>query len=212
MIIDELQQALEDIYGIRFPARAKDYLINQQTLKILIEKNLIDASFLKKKGALFIYEEDDGVSLSLYLHERLFDGLKKPLSWKNLQKFCTIAEEISHFCHFLWFFEIERKTTQLELELLGEIDKYLLSFLFMTLNRENLIQLRQKIFGDFFPLKEITSQQRQRYYDCYWLASKYCRYLEERFLKKFRINALFTEIRCFHCLSPPEKISVILRC
>ncbi len=213
-MVQQIQSVLEGIYGVSLPVRAKDFIINEQTLGILIERKLVDASFARRRGALLVYTEDDTINISLYLQEQLHALLeRKSAKWVKLEDLCTVFEEVSHFFHLIYFWERQRQTTQLELELLGEIDKFLLSFLLLApaINEEKIRLLRHKLFGQFAPIEGLSSQQWQRYYHSYRLAAKYCSHLERQFLKRSRLDSLFQEIRQFHRLPCSEKMSLIAR-
>jgi hypothetical protein len=213
-MVRQIQSVLEGIYGVSLPVSAEDFIINEQTLAALIEKKLVDASFARRRGALLVYAEDDTINISLYFQQRLYTLLEeKDTKWINLDDLCTAFEEISHFFHLIYFWERQRQTTQLELELLGEIDKFLLSFLLLVpaINEERIRLLRYKLFGQFSPIEGLSSQQWQRYYHSYRLAARYCSHLERQFLKRSCLEALFQEVRHFHRLPCSEKMSLIAR-
>jgi hypothetical protein len=73
---------------------------------------------------------DDSVSLGVVLEPSVSDALQRRdprarLDRENLGPFCTLAEEVSHFLYLLYCVRAARSVTELELELQGELDKYL---------------------------------------------------------------------------------------
>ncbi len=215
MVANVIQRNLEKIYGIALPVAVNDFVIDKRTLEQLIALKLIDASYIHRRGALLIYCEGEEINISLYLEQRLYEISEKG-SFENvsLNDLCTVFEEISHFFHLISFWQSNRQTTQFELELLGEIDKFLLSFLTLVPipSEEKLRQVYYRLFGRFIPVKGLDTQQWQRYYCSYRLAARYCSHLERKFLKPLKLDALTSELRHFRRLPCSEKMSFIARC
>jgi len=58
------------------------------------------------------------------------------LDGDNLGPFATLTEEVSHFVYLMFCAGAERRITELELELQGEVDKYLTALAFLSLQSE----------------------------------------------------------------------------
>ena len=61
------------------------------------------------------------------------------LDRENLDPFCVAAEEVSHFVYLFFCARAARQVTQLELELQGEVDKYLSSVFLLCLQNEGAV-------------------------------------------------------------------------
>src|SRR5439155_692812 len=78
-----------------------------------------------------------------------------------------------------------RSVTQLELELQGEVDKYLNAVFLLSLQNEGAVsaRLRELIFRRYRLAEHLSLEQAERYRTASHLAYRYCGWLEERFLR-----------------------------
>ena len=162
-LILELETMLGLLYGFTPVVSALDHLIQKD------KACLLTASGTLPRGAVFFsqIEEDDTVDIGFYIHPDLWQHLSVDdplvkLHTGNLDSFCVLIEELSHF-HLLLNRAQERKQLRLiELEWQGEIDKVLLSakILMDQTGSPCLMQLTRLIFD-----QGITVAENQKLYD-----------------------------------------------
>ena len=80
---------------------------------------------------LIVAQEDDGISLALYIDAAVLERLScrdpfAALTGENLADYLTVAEGVSHFVYVTWNAGFDKPVTLLELELQAEVDKYVL--------------------------------------------------------------------------------------
>ena len=133
------------------------------------------------------------------------------LDQSNLHAFCAATEEVSHFLYLLFCARVARSVTQLELELQGEIDKYLVVLLFRGLEDEGAVseRLRQQLFERYELVGGLSPETSERYHEASRLANRYCGWLESRYLRRNRPEALARETRRFWRLGQREKLETI---
>ena len=133
------------------------------------------------------------------------------LDESNLNAFCTATEEVSHFLYVLFCARFERSVTQLELELQGEVDKYLCSVFLLALQNEGAVssRLRDLLFHHYHLTPALSDEQVERYHAATRLAERYCTWLERRFLRGSRLDELAREARRFYRLGQREKLERI---
>jgi hypothetical protein len=108
--------------------------------------------------------------------------------------------------------EAARQVTQLELELQGEVDKYLSSVFLLCLQNEGAVSplLRELLFRQYRLAAHVTGRGgRARYHRASELAYRYCGYLESRFLRPSRLQELAREARRFYRLGQRDKLERI---
>ena len=112
------------------------------------------------------------------------------LDHANLGAFCTLTEEVSHFVYLLFCARSERSVTQLELELQGEVDKYLTAVFLLSQQNEGAVsaRLRELLFRHYRLEPRVSAEQAERYRAASDLAYRYCGWLERRFLRPARLR------------------------
>lgn len=163
-----------------------------------------------------VVEDGHEVSVGVVLEPEVADRLasrdpRVQLDESNLGAFCTAAEEVSHFLYVLFCARFERSVTQLELELQGEVDKYLCSVFLLSLQNEGAVssRLRELLFRHYHLQPALSAEQVQRYQAASRLAERYCGWLERRFLRRSRLADLARESRRFYRLGQREKLERI---
>jgi hypothetical protein len=118
---------------------------------------------------------------------------------------------VSHFVYLLFCARRSRSITQLELELQGEVDKYLGATFLLALQNEGAVssRLRALLFGSYRLAQSLTPERAERYRAASQLAYRYCGYLESRFLRRARLADLAREARRFYRLGQREKLERI---
>ena len=101
--------------------------------------------------------------------------------------------------------------TQLELELQGEVDKYLCAVFLLSLQNDGAVspRLRELLFRHYRLADTVSAERAERYRAASHLAYRYCGYLEARFLRRSRLADLARESRRFYRLGQREKLEKI---
>ena len=173
-------------------------------------------------------DEHGDIELSVFLDAALLARLEatdplNALQNDNLADFCIAAEGVSHFVHLIWRAEHARQTTQFELELQAEIDKFLLATL--LLREQQTMQpgpeLHRKLFERIRFHDALDAVALGRYRDANHYAGKYCRHLHRAYLSDAATMAkpgadrtgamspgpaMLEELYHFYRLPQPEKL------
>jgi len=205
----EVQRRIESLYALEPADPVTDFLIAQE-----------DAAAYPGAGSRTLLTQDgDDVSLGVVLDEAVGRELERAdprvrLDGANLDPFCTLAEEVSHFVYLLFCARKSRSVTQLELELQGEVDKYLTTAFLLSQQNEGAVstRLRALLFRHYRLSAGLSTEQEERYRAASALAYRYCGWLEQSFLRRRAgVSELARESRCFYRLGQREKLERIAR-
>ena len=205
-LLVHVQRRLESLYALEPQAPVTDFLLHED-----------EAAGLPGGGSrTLVTQEGDDVSLAVVLDGSVGECLARSdprvlLDAENLGPFCTLTEEVSHFVYLVFCARSARSVTQLELELQGEVDKYLNSAFLLSLQNEGAVsaRLRELIFRRYRLVENLSVEQAERYRTASGLAYTYCGWLEERFLRPSRLADLAREARRFYRLGQREKLEKI---
>jgi len=218
MLLKRIQQQFEKIYYLPQDLSIENFLINQEMLERLKERQHTLSSSLNRKGLMLLFPEGDELRLAVYLHDQVIDNLNTHnpflgLNDKNIHAFCIMVEEVSHFLYTTWKARHGIQITKLELELQAEVDKFIICTLY-CLNHEariNSLSLKEFLFETFSLEKDLPLESKNRYSTATKLALHYCHFLENRFIKKAHFSQMLEETRGFYRLGQSGKISHINR-
>jgi hypothetical protein len=205
-LLVEVQRRLEALYALPAEAPVTDFIMSEE-----------QASGLPGGGSRTLVTQDgDLVSLGVVLEAGLGPSLTQAdprvrLNAGNLGPFSTLTEEVSHFLYLLHCARADRSTTQLELELQGEVDKYLTAAFFLSLQNEGAVsvRLRELLFQRYRLAEGLSAEQAERYRAANDFAYRYSGFLERRFLRPSRLGELAQEARRFYRLGQREKLERI---
>ncbi len=207
-LLVDVQRRLETLYALEPTAPVTDFVIPHEEA----------ARYPGGGSRTLVKEEGDAISVGLILEPTVSRSLRRAdprlrLDAGNLSAFATLTEEVSHFVYLVFCAEVNRSVTQLELELQGEVDKYLTAVAFLSLQQEGAVSqgLRQALFRRFHLADGLSTERQQRYRAASRLADRYCGWLEARFLRQGRLTELAREARRFYRLGQPEKLARIDR-
>jgi hypothetical protein len=205
-LLVDVQRRIEALYGLEPQAPVTEFVIPPD-----------EAGAYPGGGSRTLLKEEDGeVSLGV-----VFDGdtarqlsdadPRVRLDSSNLAPFATLTEEVSHFVYLLFCAEKERSVTELELELQGEVDKYLTALAFLSLQREGAASrgLREALFRRYRLVDGLTPERAERYHAASRLADRYCGWLEARFVRTGRAGDLAREARRFYRMGQRQKLERI---
>jgi hypothetical protein len=218
MLVKTLQDQFETIYHVTQELSIEDFLINQDTLTHLKEKQPPFQSSSHQKGLMLLLPEGDELQVALYIHDQVINNLRiyNPLLGlheKNIHDFCIMVEEVSHFLYTTWKARQDMQITRLEIELQGEVDKFILCTFYASNSqlRPDRLPLKELLFETFRFEEDLPQEWIQRYTIASKLARNYCHFLENHFIKKNLLPQMIEEIRQFYRFSQTEKISHINR-
>jgi hypothetical protein len=117
---------------------------------------------------------------------------------------------VSHFHYVVWNADSTREISLLELELQAEVDKYASALSLLLAQREGRFpaELFHRLFEGVRFLPQLAEAERARYEEAHRYAARFCRRLEERFLRarRARPEALLAELRRFYRLGSQSKL------
>lgn len=205
-LLVDLQRRLEGFYGLEGQAPVTEFLIPEEAA----------AGYPGSGSRVLVTEDGQGLSLGVVLEPDVLDRLRRDdprvrLDDGNLDAFCTATEEVSHFLYLLFCAAGGRPVTELELELQGEVDKYLNAVFLLSLQNEGAVssRLRELLFQRYRLDDRVSPERASRYRDASRLAYRYCGWLEHRFLRPARLTELRTHGRRFYRLGQREKLETI---
>lgn len=207
-LLVDVQRRLESLYALEAEAPVTEFLIPQERA----------AAFPggARRSRTFVRQEGDEIELGLVLQAEVGECLaradpRRQLDRSNLGPFCTLTEEVSHFVYLAFCARSDRTVTELELELQGELDKYLNAVFLLSLQNEGAVssRLRDMLFREYQLAADLTPEQEERYRFASELAYRYTGYLEDRYLRSSRLADLAREARRFYRLGQREKLEKI---
>ena len=208
MRLNDLQFQLQQIYDLSLPHQVEDFLL----LDPVMARSLGNSNNAAEEQ-LLVRETEGDLEISLFLGEALMARLSNDnpnieLHTGNLADYCLAVEGVSHFMHLAWNAGHDRQVTQLELELLAEIDKFVTTTALshQQTGRNHSPLLRRALFQDCRFRTDLQSHSRHRYHEANRLAALYCRTLEVCFDLVPHDPNLHRELRRFQRLPKPDKI------
>ena len=211
MLLRQLQAKIAGLYDAPAEHDVHDFLITDAAHAAALQGTAQPPT----DEQLLIAECDDGVEISLYLDAAVLQRLARrcpllELSDENLADFCTALEGVSHFHYFVWCAVRQRSVSLLELELQAEVDKYASALQLTLAQRDGRFpaELFHRLFDGAGFLPHLSGDERARYEEAHHFAARFCRRLEERFLRRRRARpeALLAELRAFYRLGRHAKL------
>ena len=156
-------------YGFSPQASAADHLIDENQLALALGAQTPPPG----RAAVFVNSgADDELFIGVHFTTPLVEGLVEHdptqlLGDHNLDGFCHLIEEISHFHLLLNRAAVGRSVSKLELEGQGEIDKLLFAAMFLEqqCGDSHLVPLARRLYDG----AHIVAQD----YELYWQATRY---------------------------------------
>jgi hypothetical protein len=212
VILQRMQALLARLYDAPVDYDALDFLITDRAqLRELLGTDPPSSS----DEQVFVTRDHDGVRIGLYVDRSVLERLAqhdpiRALDADNLHDYCTALEGVSHLHYLMWSFTRGREVSLLELELQAEVDKYASALTLMTQQGAGHFpaQLHARLFDRVSFLPDLDATSVQRYAEANRHAARYCRSLEERFMRRraLRPEAWVSELRRFFRCGHQEKI------
>jgi hypothetical protein len=213
-VVRIIDHALKRLYNIDPKYRADEFLLK----KPIEAKSIGSADF---QGALFIQSTTDhDLTLGIYFNHQVKNQLSHFSDWKNSQwtptqirAFTVATEEISHFNYLIFHAEKGRSLSQFELELQGEVDKFVLTYFAQSSGdpakqSELRTSLFEQLFYKFRINTNLTSEERERYQD----ANNFAKEFVKKWIRTFETNPQepsFKLLRTFYRLNSADKVSLV---
>lgn len=206
--IQTIEKALKEIYQIDSSYKVEDFLQSLDTKT--------------QEGLLLIHDESekrDEISIGVHLGEKTREALATYPNWGDLwapdqvSAFGVAAEEISHF-HYLLFHSTQgRQVSQFELELQGDIDRFLLTYFSLRRDQpeETYRHLYERLFFQFRWVENLSAEQRVRYSDANSFAKKFILKIGKSIHSAETVDATLSYLRKFYRMGQPDRMSVLSR-
>ena len=181
MLLNRLQQHLETIYEVRSDYQVADFVINDPGLARDLDVSETARELPEK---LLIHKQDEeAVDIALYLDPDLLQRLEtndptQLLHGQNLHDFWVALEGISHFLYFTWNAGYERRVSLLEMELQGEVDKYIMAAFLFHRQQQGAVpaRLHQHLFQNVTYDARLNAAELQRYRSANYFAARLRRF------------------------------------
>ncbi|MBC7533045.1 MAG: hypothetical protein H7318_15845 [Oligoflexus sp.] len=164
LLIETVEEKLATIYRFPLITSAVPFLMNKE--QIISESSEVQPP----RAAVFLTQVEDTLEIGIYIQDELLRILDThnphhELNTHNLDAYCVLIEELSHFHLLLQRSEIGRGVSKLELEWQGEIDKLLLAGLLMSeqKNESCFKSLYRSIFEDSTVSSDPVYQEASHY-------------------------------------------------
>ena len=171
-MLSDLQQQLANLYQVDTGYCIDDFLITDPAMASVLGEN---AMLADTDETVLVNEDDDGMSLSVYLDQDMLQRLvdQKPLESLQagyLRDFWTVLEGVSHFTCLTHRAHSEKPVTLLELELQAEVDKFVATWLLAAGQGDTALlgRLHGWLFDhvSFHPDLDTGQQERYRAANC----------------------------------------------
>lgn len=124
-----------------------------------------------------------------------------------LDTLCQIIEGVSHFVYVAERARVDRETTQLELELQAEVDKWVVLAASMRgFDAERSAALRADLYERVVLVHDEESELGERYRVANDVAHRFVRHLERAYVRPGRFAELRAKLRTFFALGQEEKL------
>jgi hypothetical protein len=211
-LLRRMQTLLAQLYDAPVREDVQDFLLSdRQRLREVVGEQAGHAS----DEQVFVVEEEQGVRLGLFIDRDVLARLAQrdplaALDEDNLPDYCTALEGVSHFHYLVWSLARGRNVSLLELELQAEVDKYATAVALLTQQQDGRFPdaLHARLFHAVSFLPQLDDISRRRYQEANRHAARYCRSLEEKFLRarRQRPELWLAELRRFFRRGHQEKI------
>ena len=208
MVLRELQSLLARVYDVPNEYDVYDYLITDRHRLPSMPHEQVDEQVL-------LSETDEGMRVGVYIDDAVIKRLRDnnplaSLTDSNLADYCTALEGVSHFHYLTWRASREVPVSLLELELQAEVDKYVAAVWLLTAQRDGELPatLHERLFHHVRYARELDDESPRRYRTANRHAARFCRRLEERFLRRrqARPEAWLGEMRMLYRCGHAEKL------
>jgi len=171
-IIDDVERRLAAFYGFAPQSRAAAHVVTREELRTSLGDRIRTLPEFHGRAGVFLAFDDaeDNLYIGIHFADEIRSRLEAVdptvrLSEQNLDAFCVLIEEISHF--HLILNRTDLGVSKLELEWQGEIDKLLIcaELLATQSGNDHLAALARRLFDT----ADIVAED----HELYWEATRY---------------------------------------
>jgi hypothetical protein len=168
-LVFHIEALLAEYYRFSPVVSATSFMLDDAALSSFSgSENLNSEDFSPERGSVVVVDdgEDTGVFIGLHIADRVVASLEhsnplNSLDGENLDKFCLLVEELSHFHLILNRMSEKKSVTRLELEWQAEVDKLLISSI--ILKKQNGFSNHNQLALALFEHAITTSSKKQLY-------------------------------------------------
>jgi hypothetical protein len=208
-VLRPLQQLLETIYDAPCGHDVRDFLLTKR--RQLPPARRHEAA----DEELVLVQRRGSCHLGLYIDAAVLARLTerdplRALNDRNIADFWTALEGVSHFCYLTWNAGHARGVSQLELELQGEVDKYIASFWLLRAQHpgHRPRELRHALFERTCVDPRLPPARQQLYAAATHYAARFCGNVEAALLsgRPALRRAAIAALRRFYRLGSTRKL------
>ena len=208
MPLARLQKGLEALYRVSTGVEIGDYIVGSEL------RDLLDPRRRPREQLLALSDGEDEAALGLFIDPAVLANLEARdpghrLDDDNLADFLLALEGVSHFIYAVCCARVDRRVSQLELELQAEVDKYVTCLLAGGPEPAASAVLRRRLFGDVEYEADLDHDEHARYRAANDNAHRYAAWLEATFVERRRIPEMLGELRRFYRQGLAGKLATI---
>lgn len=166
---------------------------------------------LSTREALIIRQRGDDLELGLFIDPGIMATLENRQALDHIDEFSCVAEGASHFLYVTDRAAKERKVSKLELELQGEVDKFLVIHLYASKQSSSV---PPSLFAQQFERHSfnthLTPEETERYETASHFAAKYCSHLRAMYFNPLRLLGLLPRARDFFERDLAGKMKILI--
>jgi len=210
-LLTRLQRGLEQLYRIATGLDVGDFVIDAELRAAALDDAVHPRT---PREQLLLAEDGGGLSVALFVDPGVVAHLERhdpaaALGDHNVGDFLLAVEGVSHFVYAVYCAQHGRPVSALELELQGEVDKYVTCVLTAG-DSAAPGRLRRRLFDDFDFEPDLDAVERDRYRVANENARQFAASLERRF-SRGGIGDMLSELRRFYRLPLGAKLAHIAR-
>jgi len=204
MKISELYRMLCSLYGVSSPLDIDHYLVMACSSG---SDELVGNSDISRE-TLLIRQTDEALEIGLFIDPSIICALESGDALDHLDELSCAAEGASHFLYVADRAGKNRQVSKLELELQGEVDKFLL----IHLNAAGRYgEISPELFERQFERHSfgpgLSEDEVERYATASHFAAKYCSHLRSTCFNPLRMSDLKLQARNFFERDFPGKVA-----
>ncbi|MBI5508944.1 MAG: hypothetical protein HY903_09340 [Deltaproteobacteria bacterium] len=199
-ILALLQRAIETLNAMEAAADVHSFLVGDDARADL------PGAVAGVPEQIFVRQDQEGIEIAVYIDPQIVAALERDqpqvrLHAGNLESTCIALEGLSHFVFLAWCAQVERNVTPLELELQAEVDKFVMTWLFLAEQGRPLAatapMLLFQLFDAYELRHEVPADERDRYQAASRAAKGYCEGLAKRYARDQRHHRIEADVRQF---------------
>ncbi len=197
--LESIQRHLEHLYRLIPTPSIQHYLIHPEEWAQTNAKKPLGGP------QVLIAQQGEDVRLGVHLGKEVLERLEsKTPKQVDLPALMSATEEISHFLFLVWSLLNSRPVSLLDIEVQGEIDKFLLASELIP-NQQTLLNV---LFGhpDYDP--SLSKTAKARYEEANKLGRKFCAFFMKA-LKKDNKGDSLRQLRNFYRMNSQARLSHI---